>query len=219
MPLWTWTWAQSMTKGQENDKISPQIYFEQMKNVLFVIVDRIPVNPKEKRKQILITLITMALLFQNTMEDTLHPSVKREGGSIFPISFKHQNFCHSLPGCCDFTHIQSCNCSTHEEKTVYSARSGKYFHCNIINTLLLILTWHLLGNRHKEELIDLRLDNLKHLYLYDFKESGYFIWICVKSRKISYTIGYPVPKFKTHCANRQVTKDKTEPKSTGRGTN
>ena len=44
-----------MTKGQENDKISPQIYFEQMKNVLFVIVDRIPVNPKEKRKQILIT--------------------------------------------------------------------------------------------------------------------------------------------------------------------
>ena len=94
-----------------------------------------------------------------------------------------------------------------KKKTVCSARSGKYFYCNIINTLLLILTWHLLGNRHKEELIDLRLDNLKHLYLYDFKESGYFIWICVKSRKISYTIGHSVPKFKAHCAKRQVTKE------------
>ena len=66
-----------------------------------------------------------------------------------------------------------------KKKTGCSARSGKYFYCNIINTLLLILTWHLLGNRHKEELIDLRLDNLKHLYLCDLKKM--VIWICANT--------------------------------------
>ena len=68
--------------------------------------------------------------------------------------------------------------------------------------MLLILTCHLPGNRHKEKLIDLRLVNLKHLYSCDFKESGCLNMCQVTSNLpitlISCTIGHPSTMGQKH---------------------
>ena len=54
----------------------PQIYFEQIKNILFVFQ---LIQKKKKFTSKDPYVISVALLFQNNLEDTLHPSMKRRG--------------------------------------------------------------------------------------------------------------------------------------------
>ena len=71
MPLWTWTWAQSMTKGQENDKISPRYILNKWKICYSYSSKSIEKKTKFWSQKILYRdqlAISVALLFQNTTQ-------------------------------------------------------------------------------------------------------------------------------------------------------